>query len=298
MTELGSYVVVTPVKNEIESLGAMVKSVLGQTVRPALWVLIDDGSTDGSQTALADLAADHDWVRVLESPDEGDPQLGAHIVDLLERALEACSQSDWQYWAKVDADVVLDPSYFERLLEDFTSDPQLGIASGKAQLVVGSGNVRPEWTPDHFPLGMARLYRRECWESLGEPLRARMFDVYDVYVALMNGWKTWRDPGVIASLLRPVDGRMPNRLSRRFEAGEWHFRLGYHPVYFAFRCLRASLDDPPRILSGVAMFLGFVWACLRRQKRVGKELRTFVRNQQAGLITFGSLKKYFSERSG
>jgi len=40
------YVIISPVRDEEEHIQATIESVSNQTVRPAEWVIVDDGSTD------------------------------------------------------------------------------------------------------------------------------------------------------------------------------------------------------------------------------------------------------------
>ena len=41
-----SYVLISPGRNEAQYMRQTLDSVIAQTVRPTLWVIVDDGSTD------------------------------------------------------------------------------------------------------------------------------------------------------------------------------------------------------------------------------------------------------------
>ena len=45
---LPSFVVITPARNEAQFIGLTLQSVVAQTVQPARWVIVSDGSTDGT----------------------------------------------------------------------------------------------------------------------------------------------------------------------------------------------------------------------------------------------------------
>ncbi|MCK4736138.1 MAG: glycosyltransferase, partial [Methanophagales archaeon] len=48
------YIVVTPCRNEEKNIPNLVQSITAQTIRPALWVIVDDGSTDKTGEIIAE----------------------------------------------------------------------------------------------------------------------------------------------------------------------------------------------------------------------------------------------------
>jgi glycosyltransferase involved in cell wall biosynthesis len=43
-----AYVLITPARNEVAFIELTIRSVVGQTLLPLKWVIVSDGSTDGS----------------------------------------------------------------------------------------------------------------------------------------------------------------------------------------------------------------------------------------------------------
>src|SRR6266436_1362322 len=62
-----SYVLITPARNEATFIELTIKSVVGQTVRPAKWVIVSDGSTDGTDDIVRKYAAEHDWIELVRA---------------------------------------------------------------------------------------------------------------------------------------------------------------------------------------------------------------------------------------
>ncbi|MFN6045121.1 MAG: glycosyltransferase family 2 protein, partial [Verrucomicrobiota bacterium] len=58
------YVLVTPVKNEEQSIGKTIEAVVAQTIRPVEWVIANDGSTDGTSEIVRAYLQDHPWIRL------------------------------------------------------------------------------------------------------------------------------------------------------------------------------------------------------------------------------------------
>ncbi|MGO9372514.1 MAG: glycosyltransferase family 2 protein [Syntrophobacteraceae bacterium] len=48
-----TYVVITPVRDEADYIGKTIDSMAGQTILPARWVIVDDGSSDATPQIVA-----------------------------------------------------------------------------------------------------------------------------------------------------------------------------------------------------------------------------------------------------
>ena len=57
-------VIISPVRNEEALLPNTIASMTAQSVRPAEWILVDDGSTDRTAELVREAALDHDWIRL------------------------------------------------------------------------------------------------------------------------------------------------------------------------------------------------------------------------------------------
>ena len=70
------YLLVSPCRNEAAYMRRTLDSVAAQSLTPARWVIVDDGSTDDTPQILADYAARHDWITVVSKPDRGHRAVG------------------------------------------------------------------------------------------------------------------------------------------------------------------------------------------------------------------------------
>ena len=68
MSTLPVYVVITPARNEAEFIEGAIQSMVAQTMRPAKWVIVSDGSTDGTDDIVKKHAAQHDWIELVRMP--------------------------------------------------------------------------------------------------------------------------------------------------------------------------------------------------------------------------------------
>ena len=292
------YVVISPVRDEETYIRRTLDSVINQTILPKRWILLDDGSTDGTKEILESYAQIHKWIQVLEyTRDSSDRMVGKNVVEILHCGLSEVQDIHWDFWVKLDGDISFGSNYFEELLCRFHENSKLGMASGKAYNPKANGGYKLEWNHDQNVLGMARMYRRECWEDIGALARRRLWDVIDVYTAQMHGWQTESFPDLSIVHSRPIDTRQKGQLARRFDAGQNHYTMGYHPLYFLFRCLRATLDEKPFLLSGVMMCIGFFYAWISRQAIYDSQLKSYIHQTQRRFLTPRSFFIYLKRRN-
>ena len=106
--------VVMPVHNAGEFLDASVRSILDQSLTDFEFVILDDGSTDGSLEALRRWARSDRRIRLIENAD----RTGA--ANSSNRAARAASAP---LIARMDADDVAEPARLERQARVFDDRP-------------------------------------------------------------------------------------------------------------------------------------------------------------------------------
>jgi glycosyltransferase involved in cell wall biosynthesis len=286
------YVVVTPARNEQETLGLTIASMVGQRIRPAQWVIVDDGSGDRTREIAREAAREHDWIVLHERADRGFRQLGSGVVHAFDEGLARLDVRDWDFVVKLDADLSFGPEYFETLLRRFDANPRLGMASGKTFLPTPGGGRKLEWCHDEHVRGPSKMYSRACFEAIGGLEAVRGWDMIDETRAQMQGFETWSFPDLVLIHHRPIDARQPRVYRSRFDMGRLYHHLGYHWLYLAVRSARSALQDYPRGLGGLLLFLGWHWAWLRREPRYDPDFTAFVRRRQLERMSLRQLRAY------
>ena len=122
------YCLITPCRDEEKHARRTIESVLRQSMSPALWILVDDGSRDATSRILAEYAARVPFIRVLTRPDRGDRKLGGGVIDAFYTAYDTIDPTDFTYICKLDLDLDLPPRYFEILIERMEGEPASGLA--------------------------------------------------------------------------------------------------------------------------------------------------------------------------
>src|SRR4051812_22547619 len=66
---LPTYVLITPARNEAQFIELTLRSVVSQTVTPVKWVIVSDGSTDGTDEIVLKYAARYSWMELVRMPE-------------------------------------------------------------------------------------------------------------------------------------------------------------------------------------------------------------------------------------
>ncbi|QDA30480.1 glycosyltransferase [Thermococcus indicus] len=212
-TRTRSYILVTPAKNEEKSLPLLARSVMNQTVRPKLWVIVNDNSTDGTGKLIKELSSNHGWIVGYELRDqffEYDSTFRYSVVVRkgfeVARKLAHEKGIPYGFIALVDADFILERRFFEKVLRQFTKNPRLGIASGGVY-ILREKKLTWERTNPNFARGSPRVFRRECFNDIGGYREFYAPDVLSNYMARVKGWDVRQIVNAIAVQTRPTQER-------------------------------------------------------------------------------------------
>src|SRR5437867_6819992 len=110
---------VMTVRNEATNLPGLLDSILAQTLQPGDIVIVDGGSTDGTQD-IARAYIDRLPLRLLDKP-------GANISEGRNAAIQ---MAIYDIVAVTDAGVRLDPGWLEAIIKPLQEDSNIDVASG------------------------------------------------------------------------------------------------------------------------------------------------------------------------
>jgi glycosyltransferase involved in cell wall biosynthesis len=291
MTDPRAYLLVSPCRNEADKMSRTLDSVVAQSVTPALWVIVDDGSTDETPAILADYAARHDWIRVVPKPDRGHRAVGPGVIEAFYAGLETVDPDAFPYLCKLDLDLDLPPGYFEGLITRMEANPRIGTCSGKPYMR-RNGQLVSERRGDEMSAGMTKFYRRECFEAIGGFVREVMWDAIDCHKARQLGWVavSWDDPDLRFEHLRPMGSSQLSIYEGRRRHGRGQWFMGSDPLYYLATCI-FRMAEPPYILGGLAMLQGYLGAWLRGARQLDDpELVAFIRAWQRRALRIGKTR--------
>lgn len=279
-----SFVLVTPVRNEQATIGITIESVVRQTMRPAEWVIVSDGSTDRTDEIVSEYASKHQFIRLLRLTRRPDRNF-ASVVFATESGIEALETKDYAFIGLLDADIRFAENYYEEVLNRFSNDSKLGLAGG---LVVDCYGGRRYPGPQSLKevAGAVQFFRRECFESLGGlvALPEGGWDAITCVQARMHGFKTRTFPEIEVDHLKPRNIAEGNLIRRTWQLGVREYALGNHPLFEVIKCAYRCIERPV-LLGGVVRFAGYSWCCLKRKKRdLPASTVRFLRREQMSRI--------------
>lgn len=273
------YVLVTPVRDEEKTIGLTIASVLAQKQRPREWVIVSDGSTDGTNEIVSGASREHPWVRLLALPPRSGRDFAA-VVRNTELGVRALECGDYAFLGLLDADVSFQADYFEQLVRRFNADQQLGLAGG---VVIDVGTPRDRLPRNrHDVPGAVQFFRRECFDSLGGLIAIPEggWDALTCAVARMRGYKTRLFTDLIVDHHKPRNIAYGGQLRRRWQLGIRDYGLGYHPLFELAKCC-GKLHHHPVFFGAASWWLGYCSAMLQGRRRlIPAELVAFMRREQ------------------
>jgi glycosyltransferase involved in cell wall biosynthesis len=92
--------VISPCRDEAAHVRRTLESVCAQSVLPALWVVVDDGSHDGTRAILDEFAARHAWIRIVERADRGERAVGPGVIEAFYAGLATVNPGDHDFLLK------------------------------------------------------------------------------------------------------------------------------------------------------------------------------------------------------
>jgi biofilm PGA synthesis N-glycosyltransferase PgaC len=274
------YVLITPARNERQFIDLTLRSVVAQTKIPAKWVIVSDGSTDGTDDLVTQYTADYPWIELVRMSDRRDRNFAGkvHAFNAGYAKLEALS---YDVIGNLDADISFNPDYLAYLLSKFAENPKLGVA-GTPYQEDGKTTYDYRFASIEFVPGACQLFRRECFEEIGgyKPIKGGTVDSIAVITARMKGWDTRTFTDKTCAHHRPSGTAQSSAVTARFKWGAKDYALGNHPLWECFRSA-FQMTRKPFVIGGLAILSGYVWSLIRRPERpASQELVAYRRREQ------------------
>jgi poly-beta-1,6-N-acetyl-D-glucosamine synthase len=279
MTDNPSYVIITPARNEAQFIELTLKSVVAQTILPLKWVIVSDGSTDGTDEIVGKYLTTYPWIDILRMPERKERHF-AGKVHAFNAGYQRVKALDFDVVGNLDADVSFEPDHFEFLLARMAENDRLGLAGapfreGDFQYDYRYTNIENVW-------GGCQLFRRECFEEIGGyvPLKGGGIDHLAVLSARMRGWQTRTFTQKVCQHHRVMGTALHGGLKARVRQGQKDYTMANRPLWQAFRVLY-QMRHRPYVIGGLALAWGYGWSMFRRRDiPLEKELIKFVHKEQ------------------
>ena len=279
MTNSTRYVLITPARNEADYIGLTLKSMAAQTLRPLKWVIVSDGSTDGTDEIVRGYTADYPWIELVRTAERKERHFAGKVY-AFNAGYERVRDLDFDIVGNLDADVSFEPDHFEFLVSRMEENPKLGVAGapfreGTFQYDYRFSNIENVW-------GGCQLFRRACFEEIGGymPLKGGCIDHVAVLSARQQGWQTRTFSDKVCIHHRQMGTALNGVIKAKFRLGVKDYSVGNHPLWQLSRSIY-QITQRPYLLGGLALGAGYAWSAVQRVKiAISPELVAFVRREQ------------------
>jgi glycosyltransferase involved in cell wall biosynthesis len=274
-----NYVLISPARNEADYIELTIQSMIAQTRPPLKWVIVSDGSTDGTDDIVKKYLQANPWIELVRTPERKERHFAGKVM-AFNAGYERIKTLSYDIIGNLDADITFEEDYFEFLLDKFADNPRLGVAG--TPFVEGSSHYDYRFTNIEHVSGACQLFRRKCFEEIGGyiPIKGGGIDWTAVTTARMKGWTTQTFIEKTCTHHRKIGTSGSGKLMAQFKYGQKNYFLGGHPLWHLSRSI-FQMKNKPYILGGVLLLCGYIWAYISKmEKPVSKELMKFYRAEQ------------------
>lgn len=267
-----NYILITPVKDEENTILKVIQSVKEQTQKPCVWIIVNDGSVDQTEKILIEETKGFGWIYILtKTINEKYSWLGYSNViragiDYLNLLIkEQKIKCDFNFLGLLDSDITIDKNYFEYLVDYLNKNVEIGSISGDLFIKKGNNWIN-EATGDN-PRGGARLYRYESLCKIGGFPKTPSPDTVSDIKLRIHKYKTTKVSDVKALQHRQTFSK-DGKLKGMFLLGRSRYILCYNLFLIFFMSIKISFQRSPVFLSGIVYFFGYITGFLTKEIRI------------------------------
>lgn len=251
------YAIITPVLNEVENLPKLFNSIKNQSLKPLIWIIIDNGSTDGSREMIMDYKDKWNIIQYLEYYDEiKEYKVGVKYSRIIDFGFTWLKRSNYfdemQYLGILDADVFPEKEYYSKLIDSFLSNNQLGITSGICKDYDGNSDGELQ----NAVRGNCRLWTIDCFKECGYVIGPSA-DALSAAIAEIRGWEVYSTINAICYIRK-----MGERVNYQYYGYSMYYR-GVDPFIAILKTLR--IFNSHGIKKSYEFFRGYFISLIKRK---------------------------------
>ncbi len=221
------YYIVIPAHNEEAFLRPTLNSIANQTLLPKKAVIVNDNSTDATETIIDEFTSKYTFFQKVNSTSSPNAEHlpGSKVIHAFNKGL-AILDDHFDVMVKLDADIVLPSAYFEGIAAIFNAHPKVGIAGGFAYEKDESDNwvLNHPMNNDHIR-GAFKAYTKACFNAIGGLKTSIGWDTVDELLAKYYGFETYTDAALKVKHLRPI-GKSYHKKAKLMQ-GEAFYKMRY-----------------------------------------------------------------------
>ncbi|WP_200979423.1 glycosyltransferase family 2 protein [Echinicola sp. 20G] len=269
------YSVIIPAHNEAQFLPGLLDSLSKQSLKPAQAVIVNDNSTDTTESIIDDYQTRFPWISKVNSQTEASRLPGSKVVAAFEKGL-AQIQQPYDFIVKLDADLILPEDYFEKVAQTFENHPKAGVVGGFAyELKKGNWELNHPMGKDHVR-GAFKAYSKACFEKMNGLRCSIGWDTMDELLARYHGFEVITLPELKVKHLRPTGSSYSKKAKHMQGQAMYKMRYGLSIAFLSMAKVSLKQKKPSYLWDSMIGYFKSYFD--RTQREVTKEEGKFIRN--------------------
>ena len=219
-----NFYIVIPAHNEDAFIGKTLESLAEQTLLPKKLVVVNDNSTDNTETVVDGFSKMYPWISQVISKSSDQHLPGSKIINAFYKGFETLDDN-YDVICKFDADLIFPDNYLETLANHFSKNPKLGLASGFCYIEKDNQWILENLTNKDHIRGALKAYRKTCFNQIGQLKPSMGWDTVDELLAKFYDWDILTDESLHVKHLKPT-GQSYNKASKYLQ-GESMYKMRY-----------------------------------------------------------------------
>jgi glycosyltransferase involved in cell wall biosynthesis len=269
-----NYILISPIKNEEQTIGKVIDSVVNQKLTPVLWIIVNDGSTDRSRELIEKKIKNLKWIKLINKKiNDKYNWLGYSRVVI--EGIKYCKYNNLfenlsiSYLAILDSDITISNDYFYNLINFLKKNVSVGVVAGG--IYVKNKKVWEIEYKNSSPRGGARIYNFKIFKEIDYfPNTPSPDRVSDIKIK-MKGYKTISLENIKAFQHRKSfnkGGTLRSSLLGFFLNGRSRYIIYFSPLHVFLISIEISFKKRPYILSGLIFIFGYLTGFISKDKRI------------------------------
>jgi len=220
------FYIIIPAHNEEDYIGLTLQSLVTQTLLPKHVVVVNDNSTDATQTIVEQFVKDYNFISLVNSKSSDKHLPGTKIVNAFYKGYDTLD-NNYDIICKYDADLIFPNDYLEKLTIHFKNNSKLGMVAGFCYVEENNAWIRERITGKDHIRGALKAYTYKCFQDIGGLKKSIGWDTVDEILAKYYDWQYLLDPTLHVKHLKPT-GASYNQKAKYIQ-GEalYKMRLGF-----------------------------------------------------------------------
>lgn len=219
-----NFYIIIPAHNEESSIGLTLDSLVNQTLPPKRIVVVNDNSSDNTQSIVENYKAQYPWITLVNSQSTNEHLPGSKIINAFYKGYETLDDH-YDVICKFDADLIFPINYLEKLASHFRENDKLGMAAGFCYIEKNGDWIMENLTRKDHIRGALKAYRKPCFLQIGKLKPSMGWDTVDELLAKYYGWELLTDDSLQVKHLKPT-GISYNKASKYLQ-GEAMYKMRY-----------------------------------------------------------------------